>query len=127
MSKYLIIILLNMPVILIGILWSTVSYKTKKMSKKRFATEVVVWLLIGTSLMLIEPIYNSLIRNGLTDSPPLSLVDVIILTVLVLCLFLIERLQEKITLLNKKFSLLHEEMVIQNSTKPKKPSPKQKR
>ena len=121
MSKYLIIVLLNMPVIVMGILWSTVSYKTKKMSRKRFVTEVAVWLAIGTSLILIEPIYNSLIRNGLTDSPPLSLIDVIILTLLVLCLFLIERLQEKITLLNKKFSLLHEEIVIQNSTNKERP------
>lgn len=115
MSKYLIIILLNLPIAVMGILWSTVSYKTKSMTKKRYRVEIVSWVIIVLGLISIEPIYNKLIQAGLTDSAPLSLVDVIALTLIVLSLFLIGRLQEKITALNKKFSILHEEIVIAKS------------
>jgi hypothetical protein len=112
MNKYLLIVILNLPIAIIGILWSTASYKTKSMTKKRYRLEVLFWVLIVISLISIEPIYNILIRANLTDSSPLSLIDIAALTLIVFCLFLIERLQEKITDLNKKFSTLHEEIVI---------------
>ncbi len=115
MSKYLIIIFLNLPIAIMGILWSTVSYKTKAMSKKRYKLEVASWVIIVLGLVSIEPIYNKLIQLNLTDSAPLSLIDVIALTLIVLSLFLIGRLQEKITILNKKFSILHQEIVIAKS------------
>lgn len=112
MSKYVLLILINLPLLVIGIIDAVSSYKTGRMSRRRCIVQVIGWLSIGVGLMLLEPLYNTLIRYNLTNSAPLSLFDIVLLTLLLFCLFLIKKSNETITRLNRKLSRLHESIVI---------------
>lgn len=112
MNKYILLLLLNLPLLLVGILGAITSYKTSRISRNKCVVQVVSWLLVGIGLLCVEPVYNALIRNSLTDSPPLSLFDIALLSALLFCLLLIKQANEKIDLLGKKFSRMHENIVI---------------
>jgi cytochrome bd-type quinol oxidase subunit 2 len=120
MSKYLLLVLINVPLLLIGIVGAITSYKTKRISQRRCAAEIIFWLSVGAGVVFVEPLYNSLIRHNLTDSPPMSLFDIVLLTVVLLCLILIKQTNEKTTQLQKKFSRLHENLVIADEERSRK-------
>lgn len=113
MSKYAILVLINLPLIVTGIIDAITDYKASRtISKRRCIIQVIFWLCVGTALVLVEPVYNTLIRANLTDSPPLSLFDVTLLTIIVFALFAIMKLNEKVIQLNKKLARIHERMAI---------------
>lgn len=114
MSKYLLLVLINLPIVLIGVVRAITRYKTKpaRISRNKCIIEVVFWLSIGVALSFVEPIYNTLIRHNLTDSPPMSLFDVLVLTLFVFCLLLIVEVSEELTALKKTISRLHEKLAI---------------
>ena len=114
MSKYLLLVLINAPIVLIGVVRAITRYKTKpaRISRSKCITEVVFWLAIGVGLSFVEPLYNTLLRHNLTDSPPMSLFDVALLTLFVFALLLIVETNEEITALKKTVSRLHEKLAI---------------
>ena len=112
MSKYILLLLINVPLLTVGILEAVSGYKTKRMSRRRAVVQVIFWLSVGTGLVLLEPVYNALIRFNLTNSTPLSIFDIVLLTLLLFCLFLIKKSNDTISRLNRKISRLHESIVI---------------
>jgi hypothetical protein len=112
MNKYLLLLLINTPLLAIGILEALSGYKTNRISRRRCIVQVLFWLSVAVVLVLMEPIYNTLIRFNLTNSTPLSIFDIVLLTLLLFCLFLIKKSNESITRLNRKISRLHESLVI---------------
>ena len=124
MSKYLLLVLVNAPIVLIGIVRAITRYKTKpaRISKSKCVIEVIFWLSIWVALSLIEPLYNTLIRHNLTDSPPMSIFDVVLLTLLIFCLLLIVETNEELTALKKMTSRMHEQMAITEAGKKKRSS-----
>lgn len=115
MSKFLVLLLVNLPIVVIGVLGAITSYKTSRISKKRSIIEVSVWLLVGLGLFFIQPAYNLLIEYELTDSEPMSLFDILLLTLVLLAALFIKNANEKISLLNRKISQIHEHIVIKES------------
>jgi hypothetical protein len=111
-NKYALLVIVNLPILIIAILGAITSYKTKRSSKRRCIVEVAFWCAVGVLLICIEPIYNALVRHNLTNSAPMSIFDLVLLTLFILCLLLIRKLNEKVTELNKKLSKLHENIVI---------------
>jgi hypothetical protein len=114
-SRFLVLVIINLPIVLIGIIGAITSYKTSRTSKKRCITEVTGWIIVGISLVLIQPVYNLLVQNHLTASDSMSIFDVILLTLILLCGLLIIRANEKIALLNKKLSRIHEHIAIKEA------------
>lgn len=114
-SRFLILVLINVPIVLFGVLSAIVGYKTKRISKRRGMIEIICWLLAFAALACVEPVYNVLVEQHLTDSGPMSIFDMVLLTLVLLCLLLIVRANEKLTALNKKLSLIHEHVVIKES------------
>lgn len=114
MNKYAILILINLPLLIIGVIGAITSYKTKRISKKRMRAELVVWLVIAVGLIFVEPFYNVLIRANLTDSPSMSIFDMVLLTSLLFCLLLIKNSNEKLNLLNRKISRMHEHLAFRS-------------
>lgn len=114
MSKYLLLVLINAPVVLVGVVRAITRFKTKpaRISKSKCIAEVVFWLAIGVGLSFVEPIYNTLIRHNLTDSPPMSLFDVALLTLFVFALLLIVETNEEMTTLKKTVTRIHERLAI---------------
>jgi hypothetical protein len=111
-NKYAILVIVNLPLLLIAIVGTLTNYKTGRISKKKASFEVVFWLTIGMLLVLIEPIYNTLIRHDLTNSAPMNIFDVALLTLFVLSVLLIKQSNEKVSQLNKKISRMHESIVL---------------
>jgi hypothetical protein len=114
-SKYALLVIINIPILLIGIIGAVTNYKTSRISRQRCITQVTMWLLIGVLFVFIEPIYNSLIRHHLTESAPMSIFDMLLLTGIVFCLLLVKQANEKIMEMNKKLARLHENQAIANA------------
>lgn len=117
MSKYLLLVLINAPIVLVGIVRAVTRYKFKpaRISKNKMLFEVVIWLLVGVALSLAQPLYNAAVRYNLTDSTPMSLFDVAVLTLFVFALLLIVETNEELTSLKKTVSRLHEKLAIMDA------------
>ena len=115
MSRYLLLFLLNLPLIIIAIGSLVVKLKLKKISAKRFTVHVCFWSLILIGLILAQPIYEYLFANNLTETEPLSLFDVVQLTAIVTILFTLVRTRTRLELTERKLNDLHQELSIQMS------------
>lgn len=112
MNRYIILILLNLPLIAIAILNATVAYKLKHTSKKRFIFRVLFWLGILAGLIFAQPIYEFLFSNNLTQTEPLSLFDVIQITAIIFSLFMVNQAYARVDRLEQRFQNLHQELSI---------------
>jgi hypothetical protein len=115
MDKYVILLLLNLPFVLFGLLKVVMLYHTKSLSRIGFLSRILFWLIILAGLVFAQEIYNYLNTNGLTDSTPLSLADVILTTGVILCLTLCFRLYAKNDAMEKRLSDLHEKLSVYTS------------
>lgn len=115
MSRYLILIILNTPLIIAAIINTLVGYKLGHMSKRRFFLGLVFWLTIFTGLVFVQPIYRFLFSNQLTQTEPLSLFDVVQITGIIFTLFIANKAYGKADLLEKRVQDLHQELSIRLS------------
>jgi hypothetical protein len=111
-SRYLILLLINTPFIVAGVLNALVNFKLKKVSTRRFIYQLGMWLLVFASLALIKPIYEFLFSNNLTKTEPLSLFDVMQITGIVAVVFISSRSRAKIEVLERRVQDLHQELSI---------------
>lgn len=112
MSRYLLLVIINLPLLLVGIIGAFTSYNTRRISKKRCVVEVLFWIAVGVGLIFVEPIYNILVHNNLTNSTPMSLFDMVLLTLILFCLLLIKSANERTARLHKTISRMHENIAI---------------
>ena len=115
MSKYVLLVLINIPLLIVGVVSALTHYKTKRISKRRMVVEVAFWVSIGVALFFAQPLYNALVEHNLTDSQPMSLFDIALLTIIIFCLLLIKSSNERITQLHKKISRMHENLAISSA------------
>ena len=115
MSRYIILIILNTPLILVGILNLVVGYKLKHMSRRRFLLGLAFWLILLAGLVSVKPIYSFLFSNNLTQTEPLSLFDVIQITGITFTLLIANRAYGKVNLLERRVNDLHQELSIRLS------------
>jgi hypothetical protein len=116
-SRYLILVLLNLPLIIAGVLSAVVSYKLKRGTFRNFLFRITLWLGILIGLIFAQPIYNYLFSEGLTQTEPLSLFDVILITGVLLTLFISNRAHIKADKLERRVNDLHQEISIKLSEK----------
>lgn len=116
MSRYLLLFILNLPLIMAGIVNATVGYKLKKLSKKRYTFYVVFWLVIAGGLALAGPFYDYLYDHNLTETDSLSLFDVIQITAIILLLYITTRMLSKINAMENRMQDLHQEVSIRLSS-----------
>lgn len=117
MSRYLLLLLLNLPFILLAILSAITRYKLKKTTKRRLIVQVGIWLLVLGGLASAEPIYNWLFQHKLTQTEPLSLFDVIQITAIVIVFYIANHSRSKIETLENRVQDLHQELSIRLSKK----------
>ena len=115
MSRYTILVLLNTPLILAGILNAVTANKLKRISKRRLLFRVTLWVGILVSLAFAESIYRFLFSNHLTQTEPLSLFDVIQITGIVFTFFIANQAYTKVDLLERRIQDLHQELSIRMS------------
>ena len=112
MSRYTILIVLNLPLVIAAIVNALVSYKMGRSSRRRFVFRMVFWLMILSGLVFAEPIYNYLASNNLTQSEPLSLFDVIEVTGIILALFVANQAYSRVDRLEQRVHSLQQEVSI---------------
>jgi hypothetical protein len=117
MSRYLLLLLLNLPFVLLAILSAITQYKLKRSSKKRLFVQISIWLIVLAGLLLAESVYNWLFTNRLTMTEPLSLFDVIQITAIVIVFYIANRSHTKVEVLERRVQDLHQELSIRLSTK----------
>ncbi|MEO6513728.1 MAG: hypothetical protein ABIR37_03500 [Candidatus Saccharimonadales bacterium] len=115
MSRYLILLLLNLPLVLIALLSALVDYKMGKLSRKKYFIQIGVWLVILAGIASSHFIYAFLFSHQLTQTEPLSLFDVIQITGVIVVLFMANRSRIKIEGLERRVQDLHQELSIRLS------------
>lgn len=115
MDKYTLLLLLNLPFVVFGIFRALFTYKQESLSHLGLMLRLVFWFTILAGLVFAEQIYSYLVRNNLTNSGPLSLPDVILVTGVLFLLFLSVRLYAKNELLEDRITELHEQLSINTS------------
>lgn len=120
MSRYVILILLNAPLILVAVINAIVSYNLKNLSLRRLVLKVTFWVTVFIGLVFAESIYTFLYAEGLTQTEPLSLFDVMQITGVIFVFFLVNRLYVKVDVLERQVHDLHQELSIRLSKDSKK-------
>lgn len=125
MSRYLLLVLFNIPIILLACTGIITRYKMRKITKKRATGQVVMWLTLLVALALASPVYSFLFDRNLTDTESLSLFDVVQLTLIVFLLYTVNKLTIKHDKNEQRLDSLHKQLSITLSkidTEPKKKS-----
>lgn len=117
MSRYLILVILNVPIILAGIVSALVNYKLGKSGLKKFVFHVIFWLIIFVGIATSKYIYEYLFSNNLTKSEPLSLFDVLEITGIIVLILASYRSRIKVDSLERRVRDLHQELSIRLSVK----------
>ncbi len=117
MSRYTLLFLLNLPLILMAIVATITRYKMHHATGQRTAVQLIIWLVILGGLILARPLYEWLLANGYTDTDSLSLFDVIQITAIVIVLYIITRMRAKVDALEQRLASLHREISIRLSDK----------
>jgi hypothetical protein len=117
MDKYTLLIILNLPFILFGVVRAAEMHHKKLISKVGLINRLVFWTLILAGLVLFEQIYEYLIMENLTDSAPLSIMEVMLVTAVIFLFSISLRLYSKTDELEKQLTDLHEKLSIMNSEK----------
>lgn len=115
MSRYTILLLLNLPFIVLTILTIVTNYKLKRASKLRTIFQVLFWVVVLIGLIMAETVYNWLFINKLTQTDSLSLFDVIQITAIVIITNITIRCRSRCELLEKRINDMHSELSIRLS------------
>lgn len=116
MSRYLLLLLLNLPFIIIATISAITKYKIGHSSKGRLVTQLIIWFFMLIGLVSAHSVYQYLFDHQLTESEPLSLFDVVQITAIVLLFYLVNRMQSRVEYLENRLSVLHKELSITLST-----------
>lgn len=112
MDKYTLLMALNTPLVLYGLTKALGSYRKGRIKTGGLLIRASFWIIVLVGLLFARDIYEYLLTQGLTDSQPLSLADVVEVTGLSFCLFLILRLYTKLDNQEHRFTELHEKLSI---------------
>lgn len=115
MSRYLILVLLNIPLVFASLLSALVNYKLGRYSFKKYIWQSFIWLTILAGLASTKFLYEFLFSNKLTQTEPLSLFDVVEITGIVVVLYMANRSRLKLEALETRVRDLHQELSIQLS------------
>jgi hypothetical protein len=112
MDKYTLLILLNMPFVIFGLINAFILYRDSSLGRFSLFIRIVFWTLIALGLIFAQQVYNFLVRNDLTNSQPLSLADVVLVTGVNFCMFLSLRLYTRLEHTERRLTDLHEKLSI---------------
>jgi len=113
--RYLILVLLNLPIIILGLVNIITQYKLKKIERKRFRFQILLWMVILVVLIGSFPLYNYTIGKPLLDSTELSLFDIAETTAIIYLIYIINDHRRKLERSERTIRDLHQEISIRLS------------
>lgn len=114
--RYLILVLLNLPVILLALMNIVTQYKLKKVPRKRFRQQLILWLTLLIVLIGSFPVYNQFMGRPPLDSTDLSVFDIVQTTAIVLLVYITNNQRQRIEQAERTLRDLHQELSITLST-----------
>ena len=115
--RYLILVLLNVPIILAALINIITQYKLHKVSVARFRHQLIIWLVIMVVLVGSFPMYNISIGHPSLDSSELSLFDILQTTAIILLFYIANNQRQRIDQNERRLRDLHQELSIRLSKK----------
>ena len=113
--RYILLVLVNTPIILLALVNFITRYKLKKIQKKKFYQQIITWLILLLLLVASFPVYNLLVGKSILDSSELSLFDIAQTTAIIILLYIANNQRQKIDHNNKLLRDLHQEISIRLS------------
>lgn len=113
--RYILLVLLNLPIILLALFNIITQYKLKKITPQRLKHQFALWLIILVVLISSFPAYNLLTGNPVFDSSEFSLFDIFQTTAIVVIIYIINRQRQRIEQNEITTRDLHQELSIKLS------------
>ena len=114
--RYIILVILNLPIILLALLNIVAQYKMKRTVKSRFIKQLILWVTILVVLIGSFPFYNYIIGRPVFDSTDLSSFDIIQTTIIVFLFYTINNQRQKTEQIERRLRDLHQELSIKLSS-----------
>lgn len=113
--RYIVLLLLNVPIISIALLNLITKYKLGRVSKRRFKIQMTLWSIFLTILILSFPAYNYLAGRAPLDSQELSFFDIFQTTAIVFLIYIVNDMRQKIQWNERTLRDFHQELSIKLS------------
>lgn len=113
--RYLVLVLLNVPIILAALINIVTQYKLRKVSPARFRHQLIIWLVLMIILIGSFPLYNISIGHPPLDSSELSLFDILQTTAIILLFYTVNNQRQRIDQNERRLRDLHQELSIKLS------------
>lgn len=113
--RYIVLVLLNLPIILLALVNILTQYKVRRVSNARFRHQIILWSIILVVLVCSFPLYNHLTGKPVLDSSELSLFDIVQTTALVFMFYIANRQRQQIEQSERMVRDLHQELSIRLS------------
>lgn len=113
--RYVVLLLLNVPIISVALLNLFTRYKLKKITVRRFKIQMMLWVILMVILVLAFPLYNYYTDQPILDSDELSLFDIIQTTAIIFLFYTINNMRQKNEWNEKRIRDLHQELSIKLS------------
>ena len=114
--RYIILVILNLPIILMALINIVTQYKLGRVSKNRFRHQFILWFIVLVVLILSFPAYNALAGKPLLDSTELSIFDIFHTTGLILLFYVANNQRQRLDQQEKRLRELHQELSIRLSS-----------
>lgn len=115
--RYILLVLLNLPVILLAITNVLTRYKLGRISRQRFRIQIFMWLIVLTVIIGSFPAFNILSDRQTFDSGELSMFDIVQTTAIILLFYVANNQRQKIEWTERTLRDLHQELSIKLSKK----------
>ena len=124
LTKYNILIILCLPILLLFLLRIYDNYKRKKISTRGLVILLIFWSTLTLGILFNQQIFDYLEESNLISSTPLSLYDTIQITAIILLIYLVFRQTFRIEDLQNKLSRLNQEITLRDISKSNKQNKK---
>ena len=115
--RYIVLVLLITPIVLLALVNIITQYKMKRASKARLKHQLVLWVVLFVVLLCSFPIYNYLSGRPILDSHELSVFDIVQTTAIILLVYIINYQRQKIEYNDTRLRQLHQKLSIRLSEK----------
>ncbi len=113
--RYMLLLVLNIPVITLAVVTMITQYKLHKVSAARLRHQLIIWLTMFVVLVGSFPVYNLLTDKPVFNSDELSLFDIFQTSAIVMLFYIVNHQRQRIERSEKTMRTLHEEISIRLS------------
>lgn len=116
-TKYNILIMLCLPILMLFLIRVYDNYKRKKLSRRGAIIISIFWAFLFLGVVFNQQLFKYLENSRLTESTPLSLYDTVQITAIIFLIYLVFRQGFKIADLKTKITKLNQTIALQSTRK----------